>query len=453
LKRYKNLLILLFLLISIFSFASKKVYIQWKEMESNNYFNEDEKTFISMKSVSKRFNKTIDFHNDSLVLISHDKWKVFLFPSNALAVINSVESFKFEKEDIKIIDNDIYLTPEIMSKIMNLKLLTNSTGYYLNLPVATIQSINTIIQKNAIRTIIELSDDVETEIFELVSSYGYLLKIKGAELPNVLYHQDYTDPKISSIRAYHYTESEIWIRIVLNRKSELSTIYETRRIILDMTFPDIERPILVIDPGHGGSDPGAVGFDNTYEKDIVLEVSLMTAELLEKYEIDVFLTRETDVYIDLYQRTAFSNSKGADLFVSIHLNSFPEIPEVQGSEIYYFDFSESKYARQIAWKENLDFNIDRNLIETWVKDKSNSINESERFSNMILNNIKDNGIKPRGVYPGEFAVLAYTRAPAVLWEMEFLSNKEIEKKFLEENYAEEFAEILKKAIVEYFDLE
>ena len=243
----------------------------------------------------------------------------------------------------------------------------------------------------------------------------------------------------------------MWVKIVLNYKSELKKTFESKRVILDFYFPELTRPVLVIDPGHGGYDSGAVGFSNLYEKTVALEVAKKVKELLAKDDIDVYLTRSKDEFIELYDRAMFANNKGADLFISIHLNSYPDDRTVNGSEIYYFDFSKSSYARRIAWKENLDSKKDKTIIETWVKDKETSIEESKKFANILENEIRTNNITDRGIHSAEFAVLAYTRCPAVLYELDFLSNKTVEQKFkYETDYVKKFAEIIKKSVLKYF---
>ncbi|BBE31958.1 hypothetical protein OSSY52_20990 [Tepiditoga spiralis] len=436
----------------IFSFAlsfSNDVYLQWRKIDSQYYFEKNNTTYIQLNYVAEKFGKVVKTDED-LVIIKHDKWKVFLFPKNKMCIINSMESFKFSDEDINIVDKKVYLTPQVISKVMNLDLISNAKGYYLNVPVAKIESINTIFGKSNARTIIELSEDANVEVYPLVNAYGYLIKIKGAEVPDSIYYHEYNN-KVKYIKAYHFSETEVWVKIVLNYKSELKKTFESKRVILDFYFPELTRPVLVIDPGHGGHDSGAVGFNKLYEKTVALEVAKKVKDLLANEDIDVYLTRTKDEFIELYDRAMFANNKDADLFISIHLNSYPDDRTVNGSEIYYFDFSKSSYARRIAWKENLDSKKDKPIIETWVKDKESSIEESKKFANILENEIKRNNITDRGIHSAEFAVLAYTRCPAVLYELDFLSNKTVEQKFkYGTDYVKKFAGIIKESVLKYF---
>lgn len=448
----RRLIIFGFLFLSVITFP-KTLYFQWREIDSAYYYEDGENLYVSLKVISEKSGRTLDVYNDTLIYIKDSKWNVFIFPQNSLAIINSTESIHFDPNDLKIVDGEIYLTTELIAKLINLELISNVSAVYLNLPLTQLSSIKTIIQKTDARIIIELSSSPEdVGIYPLVNKSGYLIKIKGAEIPNSYYYEEYNN-KINYIKAYHYSPTEVWIQVKLNNSADLEELIEENRIILDLSFKDkITLPVLVLDPGHGGIDPGAVGPNQTFEKDITLEVAKRAQELLKPYSVNVYLTRANDVYVDLHDRAVFSNEKGADLFISLHLNDYPQDSTVYGSEVYYFDFSESAYARRIAYRENLDFNSDKTLIETWVTDKENSLDESEKFANILGNYLNVNGVKFRGVYTGEFAVLAYTRSPAVLFEMEFISNPKVVDEFTNGKYVDVFAEIIKNAVIDFFGL-
>ncbi|MGY4687207.1 N-acetylmuramoyl-L-alanine amidase family protein [Petrotoga sp. DB-2] len=452
-KRVIQLLIIFgFLFLSFTTFA-KTLYFQWREVDPAYYFEDGENLYVSLKVISEKSGRTLDVYNDTLIYVKDSKWNVFIFPQNSLAIINSTESIRFDPNDLKVVDGEIYITTELITKLINLELISNDSSVYLNLPLTQVSSIKTIIQKTDARIIIELSSSPEdVGIYPLVNKSGYLIKIKGAEIPDSYYYEEYNN-KINYIKAYHYSPTEVWIQVKLNNSADLEELIEENRIILDLSFKDtITLPVLVLDPGHGGIDPGAVGPNQTFEKDIALKVAKRAQELLKPYSINVYLTRTNDVYVDLHDRAVFSNEKGADLFISLHLNDYPQDSSVYGSEVYYFDFSESAYARRIAYRENLDLNTDKNLIETWVTDKENSLDESEKFANILASYLNVNGVKFRGVHTAEFAVLAYTRSPAVLFEMEFISNPQVVDEFTNGDYVEVFAEIIKNAVIDFFGL-
>jgi len=452
-RNFKKFFLIGFVLFCFSSIFSKNVFFQWRELDASSYFEENGSTYIDLEVIAKHANRSIEVFNSTLIYIRGEKWNVFIFPQNSLAILNSSESLSFYPNDLKIKNGKIFLTSELMAKVMNLELISNDMSIYLNIPLARVTSITTIIQKTDARIIIELSSTPEEiGVYPLVNRSGYLLKIRGAEVADSYIYEEYKN-KISFIKAYHYSPTEVWIQIKLNNTAELNEIFEDNRIILDLTFEEnISLPVLVLDPGHGGIDSGAVGPTKLFEKDITLAVAKKVQELLNQYSINVYLTRTSDVYVDLHDRAMFSNEKGADLFISLHMNDYPSDKTVSGSEVYYFDFSENAYARRIAYRENLDMNVDKNIIQTWVSDKGNSLKQSENFAKILGSYINGNGIRFRGVYKDEFAVLAYTRCPAVLFEMEFISNPEVEKKFSSEQYINTFAEIIKNAVIEYFNL-
>ncbi len=446
--------VFIFLILTLFSTVSLSalpVYVQWREIDPKNVRVENDMTYIQLKEVAGKFGKVIDVENEALVIIKHDKWKVFLFPKSGMCVINNLESFSIQETDARFYDGSVFLSPQLLAKILDLELIVSSKGIYFNRTLSKVQSIKTIIQKSLVRTIIELSEDAESEISPLVNTYGYLIKIFGAAVPETVYYEEFND-KIKYIKAYHYSETEVWVKIVLNCKAQVNKIIEDKRIVLDFAFEEVDRPVVVIDAGHGGYDPGTVGFSKLYEKDVALAVAKKTRELLKEYSVDVKLIREDDTYIDLHKRAVMSNDFEADLFISVHLNSFPDDRSVRGSEVYYFDFSKTDYARKIAWRENLDQKKDKQLIETWVHDKENSISASKKFGEVLESTLKLKGIKSRGVSPAEFAVLAYTRSPAVLFELEFLSNSVVEENFKNLKYTKLFAEIIADSVIKYFDL-
>ena len=214
-----------------------------------------------------------------------------------------------------------------------------------------------------------------------------------------------------------------------------------------------KKYVVVIDPGHGGSDPGTLGQLGSKEKDINLLVAEKVKQLLSKYKVTVQLTRTDDSYVEVHERALMSNFYEADLFISIHLNSYTENREIRGSEIYYFDYQREPYTKRLILKENFDEKKDKKVIEEWVNDKENSIKPSIKFANIIADNVEKNGIKLRGVMPNlDLAVMAYGRAPTVLFELEFLSNLTVEAKFKNGIYVDLFAKIIKDSILQYFDI-
>ncbi|NDG74608.1 MAG: N-acetylmuramoyl-L-alanine amidase, partial [Synechococcaceae bacterium WB8_1B_136] len=159
------------------------------------------------------------------------------------------------------------------------------------------------------------------------------------------------------------------------------------------SLPDVPRGRykVVIDPGHGGPDPGAVGIGGLRETDVVLDVSLQLAQLLQAKGVQVLLTRTSEIDVDLPPRVALANSSGADLFLSIHANALSlERPDVNGIETFYFESARSRALAQA------------------VQDQMLAISP---------------GSPDRGARPGRFFVIRRTVMPAALAEMGFVTGE------------------------------
>lgn len=148
------------------------------------------------------------------------------------------------------------------------------------------------------------------------------------------------------------------------------------------------RATIVVDPGHGGRDPGAIAVTGKYEKDINLGVASKLAALLQRKGHQVTLTRQGDRFIELESRAAVANRRGADLFVSIHADSAPN-PSAQGFTVYIANTASAK---------------------------------TQQAARAIVRAMKTTGLQSRGVRRADYRVLVTTRGPAVLIELGYLSN-------------------------------
>jgi N-acetylmuramoyl-L-alanine amidase len=192
---------------------------------------------------------------------------------------------------------------------------------------------------------------------------------------------------------------------------------------------------IVLDPGHGGQDTGTIGPGGYMEKDLVLDVAKELQKLLQdKLGAQVVLTRTSDTFVSLEDRTIFANNQQADLFVSIHANS-SVIRSVSGVETYFLDFARSDSAREVAARENAtsDRNI-RDLQELIQKiAQADKLQESRELASIMQKNLYG-GVRKlipstmnRGVRSAPFVVLIGARMPSVLAEISFLSNPRDEK--------------------------
>jgi len=217
------------------------------------------------------------------------------------------------------------------------------------------------------------------------------------------------------------------------------------------------RLLIVVDPGHGGRDPGAIGRRGLKEKDVTLKIARMVArDLGRKLDSKVILTRKRDVYVPLEERTAIANSRRADLFVSIHINSSRK-RTATGVETYILNLSTSEEARRLAARENSTTRRGVSDLEFILRDlvKTAKTNDSVRLASSVQGRLvtrlrsKYSRIKGNGVKGAPFYVFVGTRMPSVLVEVSFISNSREEKRLRSAKYLKEVAEGISTGVVEY----
>lgn len=214
---------------------------------------------------------------------------------------------------------------------------------------------------------------------------------------------------------------------------------------------------IVIDPGHGGKDPGARGLQRTEEKDITLKVGLQLRELLSKQPgVRVLMTRDRDVFIELEDRARFANSSEADLFVSIHVNSHPS-RQVKGIEIYHFGEAKDQRALEIAAREN-GTPISNTGVgwEYLVADllTAKKIEESLELAwnakeAMISQMNGQYVVNDHGVKTAPFYVLRFTSMPSILAEIAYISNPDEEDLLRKPAFVRDVAQSLYHGIVSF----
>jgi N-acetylmuramoyl-L-alanine amidase len=214
---------------------------------------------------------------------------------------------------------------------------------------------------------------------------------------------------------------------------------------------------IVIDPGHGGHDTGTIGPTGLEEKNVVLDVALRLAKILrEETSSQVILTRSTDVFIPLEERTAIANEKGADLFISIHANSSRD-RAARGIETYYMNFTSDPGALAVAARENATSQESVHELRDLIKKiaLTEKVEESRDFAIQVQRALyrrveKATGQqKDRGVKKAPFVVLIGANMPSILAEISFLSNPRDERLLKRSEYREKIAEALAHGIIDY----
>ncbi|MDH5739372.1 MAG: N-acetylmuramoyl-L-alanine amidase [Nitrospira sp.] len=214
---------------------------------------------------------------------------------------------------------------------------------------------------------------------------------------------------------------------------------------------------IVIDPGHGGKDPGARGLRRTEEKDITLNVALRLKELLRKRpDVRVLMTRDRDVYLELEERAKFANSHGADLFVSIHVNSHPS-RLVKGLEVYHFGEAKDQRALEVAARENgtpisstgvgWEYLV-ADLLTTKKIEASLELAWNAKEA-MVTQMNGPYDVTDHGVKTAPFYVLRFTSMPSILAEVAFISNPDEEALLRKPTFINDVARSLYQGILSF----
>jgi N-acetylmuramoyl-L-alanine amidase len=211
---------------------------------------------------------------------------------------------------------------------------------------------------------------------------------------------------------------------------------------------------VVIDPGHGGHDPGARAKGVT-EADVVLDVALRLEQLLLKQPgVEVMLTRRTDVFIPLEERTELANREDADLFLSIHVNAHRS-PKARGVETYFLNFASNPDAQAVAARENAASGRTMHSLPDIVRaiTLNNKLDESRDFATLVqramIDRLRAHDVRDLGVKQAPFVVLIGAGMPSVLAEISFVTNPQ-EGKLLKANaYRQRIAEALFDGVTQY----
>ncbi|MFH1415838.1 MAG: N-acetylmuramoyl-L-alanine amidase [Elusimicrobiota bacterium] len=216
--------------------------------------------------------------------------------------------------------------------------------------------------------------------------------------------------------------------------------------------------LVVIDPGHGGKDPGAIGPRGTREKDITLSIANKLAKMIrQKLKIRVVLTRTHDTFVPLAKRTEIANAQDADIFISIHTNAALN-PKSGGFEVYFLASETSDIeAQAVANMENSVLAMEENSEEMsrvskilWSLTMNQFMNESSELSSFINRNVvKQTELEGRGVKQAGFYVMRGARMPAVLIETAFISNKNEERMLCRDNFQDKIAYAVCDAVADY----
>ena len=260
-----------------------------------------------------------------------------------------------------------------------------------------------------------------------------------------------------------YNEFEVNKKHIQFDKSNKLIFYTDKKLesILRKEKEKIKKKyIVVIDPGHGGKDPGAIGINGTFEKKINLVFSKIIKSILSSSNIKVKLTRTDDRYLYLRERIKFAENVKADLFVSIHADASKNRRASGFSVFSLSDKASDNEAKELAKRENKsdfigglkiqhsDPLIKDNLIKIFQRQ---TMNESSKIADIVIKNIKKLSIKNRGHRNAGFVVLKSLTTPSILVELGFITNRSEEKLLNNKRYLTKISKIISLSILNYFN--
>lgn len=325
------------------------------------------------------------------------------------------------------------------------------------------------------RVVVTLSEKAEYFKKRLANPDRLYFDIRGSNIKKeIRSNLPIGNGMLKSVRAAQFNENTVRVVLDLEKVKDYKVVAleDPVRIIIDVygvstqPIPSLKtlKKRIVLDPGHGGHDPGAIGPNKLCEKDVVLDIALKLKEILsEDPNLEVFLTRERDVFIPLVERTAIANSKNADLFVSVHANASPR-KDARGIETYFLNWSDDVESMKVAARENqislkkmkemkneMDF-LDAELASL---KRDHKRDESNRLANYIqmamVGGLTDKypRVVDLRVKWAMFYVLFGARMPSVLAEVSFISNPLEEKLLSKDNYRDDIAKSIASGITRY----
>ncbi|MDD2273182.1 MAG: N-acetylmuramoyl-L-alanine amidase [Desulfuromonadaceae bacterium] len=297
-------------------------------------------------------------------------------------------------------------------------------------------------KSDVVRVVLDTENIKDYKIFPLSDPARLVIDVRGERSTEI----SSLEPSISAAP----------LRPVVPKHSDVPVAVEKSHRAPKVTALSKIRRI-VVDPGHGGHDPGAVGASGIQEKDVVLAIGLRLSELLrDELGVDVVMTRSTDVFIPLEERTAIANKVGADLFLSVHANAAPN-RNAAGIETYYLNLAKTDKVAQLAAKENGTSLEKVSVLQAILFDlmANYKLNDSAHLADEVQKSLykKIRGhysdVKNLGVKQGPFYVLVGAAMPSILVETAFLSNATEESRLKDPAYQDQAANGILEGVRSY----
>jgi len=302
---------------------------------------------------------------------------------------------------------------------------------------------------DVVRAVLDVTSLRNHNVFQLLDPYRIVIDIQGQKTSETLASFDRSKPAAPLADNQGQKNNETLASVERSKP--------TTPPVKQVEPPLVGIKKIVLDPGHGGKDPGAIGVDGVAEKDIVLSVAKKVAVKREKdLGVHVVLARKDDRFIRLEDRTAIANSEDADLFISLHMNASAS-SEAKGLETYYLDNTTDEASIRLAARENGTSRNNVSDLQFILSDMTqnmkleDSVTLAHRLHESLLTSMsqKLGDVRDLGVKKALFYVLVGARMPSVLLEMFFITNKTEGRAMSQEAYQDALVESLYEGIQKY----
>ena len=434
--------------------------------------------YVSAKDLGESFTSKIYENSERRKLVLYISGSKVKVSGNSSYVIINDNAYQMPQVTL-VEDDDLYLPAEYFFKIIKGTILPginfDSQKELLEIDIIRFNVTNISIDVKSNGTIIHLATKKpfsERNISSFINKHGwYYLTIAGAVVDTVNINSGLTRGVVRQIES-DQIGSTGQIAFKLSREvishewyqsldpNEIVITLRTPLGELDEHIQDVKErwrlDTVVLDAGHGGKDPGAIGKYGTKEKDVALDITKRAGRLLEKSGIKVVYTRDEDVFIPLLDRTKIANDSNGKLFVSIHANANKN-RKVQGFETFLLRPGKSQDAIEVASRENSVISLEEftdqyedltgEALIMATMAQSMFMKESEDLASIIQMELDKRLNTPnRGVKQAGFYVLIGASMPNALVEVGFISNPSEEKKLREKAHKQKIAEAIYQAI-------
>jgi len=343
-------------------------------------------------------------------------------------------------------------------------------GLYISAEAVTVTDIRFSNTKERTRFVIEFDKMPELQTAVLKKPLRVLFDLKDVTFRFKKNHYFFTKSAVTELRigkqtwgtrvVFEITGKVEWNFFILKSPPRLVIDFYRKHIFTTEKSEPLAEWTVVIDPGHGGHDPGAIGPGGIKEKDITLAVSKLVRNILKStYHINVILTREDDRFIPLAKRTRLANSANADLFISIHLNAHRK-KAVRGIETYLLNWTNDAEALRVAARENKisikemkkrqgELAVILASLKRSAK-RDHSLKLAYYLHNELVRAVgRRYGMPNNGIKQALFYVLVGARMPSVLIELAYISNPKEARLLTKKTVQRIYAKAIAKAIFRY----